>query len=347
MNQDTPPAHDELEISVIGPGRGETIILHLGHDEWVIVDSCIAKGTNEASALSYLRLLGPHVPQRIRLVAATHWHDDHIQGLASILAAAPDARFACSTALSSNEFATLVGIAADPVNPRGGLDELLAVLGELQKRPADRAHPQWTIEQRELLHLSEPSRAFPVSIRALSPSDAMMTAALHELSTLIPAAGQPRTRIRSQAPNGLSVVLWLDAGPRSVLLGADLEQKETADRGSLAVVGSHRAGKRAQVFKVPHHGSKNAECEDVWTQMLTPQPIAIVTPFNGGKGLPAGGDLRRIEDRTSNGYCTAGSRVAAPKRAPMVEKKFKQVVKRSRTVRRSARPCARSLACGR
>ena len=35
----TAPAHDEIQIVVLGKGIGECVLIHLGDGEWVIVDS--------------------------------------------------------------------------------------------------------------------------------------------------------------------------------------------------------------------------------------------------------------------------------------------------------------------
>ena len=43
MNQ-TPaerPTAQEIEVSTFGPGFGESIVVHAGNNEWVIVDLCI------------------------------------------------------------------------------------------------------------------------------------------------------------------------------------------------------------------------------------------------------------------------------------------------------------------
>ena len=49
-----PPAADELEVTVLGPGYGEAIVIHYGKGQWVIVDSCkFEKG--ETAPLVYLR----------------------------------------------------------------------------------------------------------------------------------------------------------------------------------------------------------------------------------------------------------------------------------------------------
>jgi hypothetical protein len=46
---------------LIGPGYGESIIVHLGDGEWMIVDSCVQRldqGNPQSAAVAYLREIG-------------------------------------------------------------------------------------------------------------------------------------------------------------------------------------------------------------------------------------------------------------------------------------------------
>src|SRR5438445_716663 len=48
-----PPRLDQIEICVFGPNYGESIVLHLGNGNWVVVGSCIHADTNEPVSLAY------------------------------------------------------------------------------------------------------------------------------------------------------------------------------------------------------------------------------------------------------------------------------------------------------
>src|SRR5260221_10149936 len=111
LPQSTPPHQNELEVSLFGPGFGECLVVHLGAGEWMVVDSCPNADKSRSIALDYLGQMGVDVAARVKLVVATHWHDDHIQGLGGVLVDAVSARFACSAALRTEEFFAL--IAAD------------------------------------------------------------------------------------------------------------------------------------------------------------------------------------------------------------------------------------------
>ena len=48
-NTGDPPGDEEFELTLFGPGYGESIVMHVGAGEWVIVDSCLdSDGAPEA-----------------------------------------------------------------------------------------------------------------------------------------------------------------------------------------------------------------------------------------------------------------------------------------------------------
>ena len=325
----TPPAADEFEISVIGPGRGECIILHLGCNQWCVVDSCIPRGFSDPAAFEYLNSFQNNALSGVRLIVATHWHDDHIRGLASLLRSVPNAAFFCSAAINSDNFFTLAGTAAAAIQGNSGVEEFGAILGLIAQRSPTKkasrlASPKWIIENRNLLNLPAGGRPFPVLITALSPSDGTVRLALEELASLLPGSGDKQRRITSRSPNHSSVVLWVEVGSLRALLGADLEHTGNHGEGWMAVLQCHADRQEthsATFFKVPHHGSANADHPDVWVHMLADNPLAVLTPYNGGASpLPKEADIARIKKRTDSLYCTTEGAGKAPSRDAVVEK---------------------------
>lgn len=337
MSRSTPPKLDELEVSIIGPGRGECVIVHLGGNVWCIVDSCIARGHSEPVAVEYLNSFENGALRRVRLIVATHWHDDHIRGLASMFRQMPDAHFVCSQALNTDQFLTLVESVGATIQGLSGVDEFASIFKILLERAPDQkarklASPKWAIANRELLHLAGGAHSFPAAVTAVSPSDGTVKLALNDIATLIPRVGDLQTRITNQAPNRTSVALWVEAGTRRVLLGADLEHTHHSGEGWMAVLASHSDPTTATLFKVPHHGSPNADCPEVWARMLVPNPIAIVTPFSSGRSLPQRSDLRRLRRYTDRLYCTLLSPGKPPPRDSFVNKTMRRVATERRVV---------------
>lgn len=328
MSASNPPKSDELEISVIGPGLGECLIIHLGHNEWCVVDSCIARGRQEPVALEYLKSFGPQTLNGLKLVIATHWHDDHIQGLASIVAQAPRAEFCCSLAVKHDELTALVASAPENIQGRSGVEELANILTQLRR--SNRSSPVYAVPNRKLF---QSSGTVPVTLTSLSPSDPMITSAMKEILKLLPKAGEPQERIVESSPNHASVVLWLEAGDTRVLLGADLEHTNRNNEGWMGVIAQHKVTPPALVFKVPHHGSSNAHFSEVWTKLLTPDPLAVVTPFaRGSVRLPRDSDLERLAKHTHNLFCTSRGAGKPPIRDAATERWIKTQVKDRRVI---------------
>ena len=75
-----PPEPDEVEVSLFGPGFGECVLVHLGNNQWMVVDCCLELSSGRPAPIHYLEQLGCDIEQAVCLVVATHWHDDHMEG---------------------------------------------------------------------------------------------------------------------------------------------------------------------------------------------------------------------------------------------------------------------------
>jgi hypothetical protein len=334
------PESDEIEVSLFGPNYGESVILHVGDNAWIVVDSCQHPRTKKAAPLQYLQEIGVDPRQDVKLVVATHWHDDHIRGLGETFAACHCAAFACSVAQGRKEFLTLVQAMTSRSMIRStGVAEfanVLAVLDERRSLNPIMARPRWAIEGRPMWQRVNSASGSHVdcAITALSPSDASVQAALQRIDMLMPQAGMTKRHLPSLTPNDTAVVLWVRVGTVSILLGSDLEQTAEAERGWSAVLMTAAAQNlgKASVFKVPHHGSATAENPSVWTHMLEDKPVATLSPFlRGGVQLPTRDDAGRICSRTNRAYCTADFRpLPSPRRPAMVNRTIRETVVRMR-----------------
>jgi glyoxylase-like metal-dependent hydrolase (beta-lactamase superfamily II) len=97
-----PPPPDIFEVSLFGPGKGESIVVHLGARRWIVVDSCRDQRSGEVAALKYLRGIGVDLAAEVLAVVATHAHDDHFAGIADIVEACSQAIIVTSQALLRN-----------------------------------------------------------------------------------------------------------------------------------------------------------------------------------------------------------------------------------------------------
>ncbi len=311
------PAPDEIELSVFGPGYGEAIAVHVGGGKWVLVDSCLEPESGLPATLQYLLRLGVDVERDVPLIVATHWHDDHIRGLYGLVNTCTQARLCISSTLRSSEFSKLVALYAS--DSASGLNEFAHIFEHILFRRGSSAGGLIKLALADkLLYTTAVQRDLAplvTEIFAVSPSDSALLHAELALAQQSLMAGGARHRLIDPSPNHASVALWIRTGNVRILLGADLENTSQAGTGWSAVLfDSNVADGQADVFKVPHHGSANGHHDQVWTQLLTPLPFAIVTPFRNGRHLlPAATDIARIRALTPNLYLTASPRAGRPR----------------------------------
>jgi hypothetical protein len=304
-----PPAPDVIEVSIFGPGKGESVLVHLGDNKWIIVDSCIDQDDRSLPALAYLDRIGVDAAKNVLMVLATHAHDDHIAGIAEVFARCESAFFACSSAMTSEEFLALIEVDARVYAGTRirAFSEYNRVLNIVQTRSGSRPgfRPlKYALEHRPMLGFDGAS---PTEVTALSPSDEAFRRSLLAWKSLLPVAGDKR-RLTRLDPNELAVALWVKAADKAMLLGADLTVGPDGC-GWIAVLKNFSPDFKASIFKVPHHGSVTAHHEGIWQDLLANSPIALMTPFRSGSvTLPGREDRDRLCSRTPNTYITAAVR---------------------------------------
>jgi hypothetical protein len=309
------PASDEIEVSLFGPGFGESILIHIGADQWVIVDSCLDK-TKRPAPLAYLETIGV-LPAKVKLILASHWHDDHVRGLSEIFTACQEAEFFCSNALIAEEFLQLVACVADGAMIEGssGISEFGRILAVLEGRKKVGIHsgPHWAIADRVLWRgKTNPVGGEDIEISALSPSDQEVVLSKVALAKLLPSPKTPKRRIVPSAPNHTAVVVTIKIGGSSILLGSDLEEKGDNASGWSAIVKAARF--KSSVIKIPHHGSKTAEHPKIWSELVAADAVGILTPFSRGSvNLPNNEDVLRIKKNLKHIFITCPPKIKAKK----------------------------------
>lgn len=305
------PGSRELEVSVFGPGFGECILLHIGDGNWAVIDSCLDATSKQPAALHYLSSLGANPATSIQLVVATHWHDDHMDGISTVFQTATGAIFACTGAVQQADFNEVLAAWTGTRFLAGGsgVDELRSIMVELKKRSTDsrRVAPKLAGVGRTLWPAAGKPNPWGMSIKCLSPSDAAVLATISRLKGVAPASSKIRRRLPRLLENDTSVVLSVEAEGHRILLGGDLHVKVDRSLGWLAIVDDHfGVDARHHTFKVPHHGSPTGHHEEVWNKMVVEQTCAVTTPFVGGSvRLPSINDCQRILSKTQNAYLSA------------------------------------------
>lgn len=323
------PKQDEFEITLMGPGYGECILLHIGNGSWAIVDSCIGVDSRPA-ALAYFQDLGLNPADVVRLIVASHWHDDHIRGMGELVDVCVNAHFCCASALRAEEFLAMMdSVASRPMSKvASGMKEIYRVRSLLESRSV---RPLFAIANRRIFKLD------CCEFWSLSPFDKHVDSFLREIDRIRPQEGETKRRTPSLTPNEIAVVLLVKIGNTAILLGSDLEGP-----GWLEILSSdERPYCKASVVKIPHHGSRNAHQDRVWSEMLHDNPIATLTPWKkGGRSLPTETDVKRILSFTRKAYTTSSLRVSgrnpARRRTKTVEKSMREASKRIGSITRSS-----------
>ena len=309
----SPPGNDEIELTLLGPGYGESIVLHVGNGVWVLVDSCLATD-KKPRALAYLESIGVMPAQAVRLIVATHWHDDHIRGMARLVEVCGRADFCCAGVLCQKEFLAAVhALEGRHLSAAGsGLREMHGVFSRLRQGhvPLKQAVANRPIFSRKAC-----------TIWALSPSDGAFLKFLKSIGGLLPREGEAKTRVPSLSPNEAAVALWVEIGDIRLLLGSDVEKGAWAE----ILNSSERPTNKASAFKVPHHGSMSAHEPVVWKEMLDADPLAVLTPWRRcGRSLPTQRDAQRILSHTPNAYSTARTSSSTSRRSTAVERTIRE-----------------------
>lgn len=298
------PEKDEIEISIFGGGNsyGESIVAHLGDRLWIIVDSIINPHSGLPIAVEYLNDIGCNLSEEVKLILATHWHDDHIKGLSDIVFRCNKAIFACSSALEKTHFLTLLG-KNDLINsPNSGVNEFQKIL-EICKK--NKISPKRATEDRLLLSWN-PIESIQGKLVALSPSDKSIELFEQDLKEIIGKEIDPNSIIPVRSPNHSSVVLLICIGNNNILLGADLEDTSDLSTGWNAVLSCQSCPESVLVYKVPHHGSSNAHSDIVWEKIISKRPLIGLTPFGRGKKrLPEKEVVNKILLETDLAYITS------------------------------------------
>lgn len=277
---------------MFGRGRGEALVVHLGNGRWITVDSFIEPSSRQPVALTYLASIGVD-PSAIELVVATHWDKDHISGIVRLVQAADAADVVLSLALRSRDFIELAfrhqqRTYASPLG--SGTKEFVRLVELLAEHGR---HPRFAVQDLLLAEYAG------MRLAALSPSAQVALDALSAASIAALEAAMTGDSVVEPTPNEASVVLAITCPSAGILLGADLEKPGW----QVPLTSISAQGLAARMFKVPHHGSDDADEPLVWRDLVGPDALYAVTRFNNGeRSLPSADDLRRLRETGLRGH---------------------------------------------
>ena len=334
------PDINEFQLTLFGNSFGESILLHLSNGKWIIIDSCINPNNKKNAPLEYLETIGVDIEKQVIMLVVSHWDSDHIEGASTILEKCKNAKLVLSSAINCKEFCQFANIVNErPVysSLSRGTDEILKIMsiGLDKKKRGEPYNFIWAKSNTPLYSDKNEGFGYSGKITSLSPSDHAITSAMIEIAKLIPREGSKIGHKSSIIPNLFSIVLWVSVEDKNILLGADLENRAHPD-GAWAIIANDnfRPEGSADVFKIPHHGSENAYCHDVYENMLIKKHISILTPFkNGNIILPKDKDIARLkESGCSEVFMACQIPKKKYKHDSSVERTFKERTKKRETL---------------
>ena len=290
------PADDELEVTVLGCGYGESIVVHRGNNRWFVIDSFVHKTATDdgivertSAALAYLTAIGVE-PSHVDDVFLSHYHEDHSAGL-QFLAEATDARFHWPPPLNRNGSGPGSGKDRDFRAVEAVLDELVAADERRSRVGVSNLRDARVALGQRRARIASKIRVYPNKppingvLKVLAPVGEYQNREFPGIAK--------RTRRAEKDRNLSSLVLQLTVDGVSVIFGADLEndarlgwagvvRDEVNDRVSGGTVTP-----LATLVKIPHHGSRGSVHLNFYDELVDRSAIAILTTQDrGSTNLP-------------------------------------------------------------
>lgn len=279
------PSPEEIEISVFGPGYGESIVIHVPGEGWGIIDCCttMIDGKKVVLPLQYLKeLYSDDIPD-LSFIMLTHPHKDHYAGFSELIAEfSGKIKRACLYAGDSlREYtAYLSRLSVAEKNIPHFAKVYSAFHGLFKSGTQVRSLEELTTVFDTDTTIG--SKNVPIKLIALSPSAKSKYDYNSILRASIPKSGMPFHPVADSSHNLVSVATLLKVGDLQFVFGSDLEVGEDDTMGWRCVLSNQDIPSvAAKVVKVAHHGSKNAFHAPAWNEHSADgKPLSIITPFN-------------------------------------------------------------------
>jgi len=208
-----------LYFFVLGPGTGETVLLRVPSDQWIIIDSFANAGRPASDAIV------TDYGGSVAALVLTHPHQDHCRGFIELLDDNPAATIGCIHPRDRTEG---TAVPADPI----------ALLKERAKPTYDRIWQEWQ---------SDANRKWETF------REASLTIGEGLLTSLHPTKPLAASDWTGASPNEISSAMRFQWGEVRLLLGADVTNTSWPDIASAyGDLADH------QGMKVPHHASSEA-----------------------------------------------------------------------------------------
>ena len=210
---------DRLYLFVLGPGKGESVLLRIPPGQWVIIDSFKQEGIAVAHEVI------SRYDESVAAMILTHPHEDHCSGFIDLIDLYSEAIIG----------GVLPGAAGgDEAFPA----DAYRALSKSAIPTFDRITDAWNVDPHRRWH------TYRHSSRLIGDA---------ELVALNPVEPVVKSSWRTTHLNEISTAIRVTWNQVTILLGADIPGQTWQDiGGAFGDLGNH------QGMKVPHHGSKNA-----------------------------------------------------------------------------------------
>lgn len=315
------PEDHIAEITLIGTGGyGESSVVHLGNQQWIVFDSCINPTSKKTLPLEYLEEIGVDVKNNVKLIICSHWHDDHIRGLSQIVRKCESADLSFSKITDRTKFLQLIQRDYQKLKfsaTNSSTYEFGKCLEIINQRGA-----KFITAYMDRTLLTVNADSFLSQVFSLSPSDQVISDFDTEISDLITEFGASNRKIIINSPNAKSVSLFLKLGSHRAILGSDLEVSSDSRKGWLNIIEESQViDNKSTLFKIPHHGSENGYHDRIWNELLDKNPVAKITPYNLKTKLPSEKMLSKYLSLSDKLYITSDLNSNKPKkRSKSIEK---------------------------
>ena len=293
----------ECETIIFGKGIGESIIIRLSENEWMIIDSCLNDNKNPA-ALDYLKSRGADIENDVKLIMISHFHDDHIKGLSQIIEQCKSSLVVISAALNTAEFKEYISALSangQEMAKTKEIDKIMNLLPELAR--SDRIR----YAKRDCLLFRSST---DIEVHALSPCDIDITRSNLDFANSLKTASNFKEIASSASivnPNHYCVVTRINSSTSSnneILLGADLEVSGATGWEAVCNALNSPKNRKTGLFKLPHHGSQTGFHQRTWDELIKEKPVTVLTTYSRSN-LPRDEMIQVYKDLSSQLYCAS------------------------------------------
>ena len=221
---------DLVNITVFGPGFGESIIIYIPSLGWGVIDSCIhrAKNVTINPALEFLKSQNV---TRLSFLVLTHPHNDHFQGLNLLIEhfLGRIERICYYSGDGIREYRTF--LARKHLLREPGLVALSQIFKKFAQAKEAGAHILKMSERTEIVRRNRYGNS-EVEIIALSPSEESIARYVQLLHEAIPRKdGHFSGEMKDNDHNLLSSAILCKVQNLSLIFGSDLEVGKTKHMG--------------------------------------------------------------------------------------------------------------------